>query len=97
MTYYERVWTLQLGFALVALFVAFFGGLAIGYWRWGREEQRERAREVDLRNSAPPPRQVNPELFSAAEDHFSSDLNKPALSGFTTAPSELEAGAQSTT
>lgn len=92
-SYYERVWAMQLGFALAAMFAAFFGGLAIGYWRWGREESREKKAEVSSIGSFRSSRRVKPDLFSAAEADFREPASPSALGGFSTAPSEIEAGA----
>jgi hypothetical protein len=33
---YQLVELLQLVFALVVMFAAFVGGIAVGWWRWGR-------------------------------------------------------------
>jgi hypothetical protein len=75
------------------LFLAFFGGLAIGYWRWGREDDRARRRADDAPEvTVQSRREVKPDLFSAAEENFGPDHRLSQLSGFTTASSELEAG-----
>lgn len=96
MGYYERVWAVQLLFALAAMFAAFFGGLAVGYWRWGREESREKKNaDVGSTGRFRSPRRVKPDLFSAAETNFREPAATSTLSGFSTAPSELEAGADS--
>ena len=90
MGYYERIWVAQLVFALAAIFGAFFAGLAVGYWRWAKREER-----VSVRSSETPARarpKLNPSLFSADERHDAHIDSVPAVSGFSTAPSEIEAG-----
>ncbi|MFV0315754.1 MAG: hypothetical protein ACK5O2_02185 [Microthrixaceae bacterium] len=34
--HYQMVQLLQLGLSLLLMFAAFLGGLALGWWRWGR-------------------------------------------------------------
>ena len=39
---YQVVELLQLIFALVVMFAAFLGGVAVGWWRWGKPESKRR-------------------------------------------------------
>lgn len=58
---YQVVEFVQLTFALLAIFSAFLGGIAVGWWRWGRPEKK--------RAEAPDPGEasVGSGLFSAHE------------------------------
>lgn len=58
---YQVVEFVQLTFALVAIFAAFLGGIAVGWWRWGRPEE--------IRAETPDPAEaaVGAGLFSAHE------------------------------
>ena len=44
---YQVVELLQLIFALVVMFAAFLGGVAVGWWRWGGPESRRREAAAD--------------------------------------------------
>jgi hypothetical protein len=75
---YELFRLAQLAFALALMFGAFLGGLAVGWWRWGREVTLPRSSmsmssstsSPSSMSSAPPSgthHRINPDLFTPAE------------------------------
>jgi hypothetical protein len=96
---YELIRLAQLVFALVVMFGAFLGGLAVGWWRWGKPdsptapEQRADAPRVPTGGFRPqPPRpQVSSDLFTPAEPS-PAPLEEPTRAvgtSFTPGPREL--------
>ena len=80
---YEMIRLAQLVFFLMVMFGAFLGGLAVGWYRWGRAPDREQG--LDLR-WVPRPRPATPhtvksDLFapeSDADGHGPNDVFAPA-------------------
>lgn len=65
---YELFRLAQLAFALALMFGAFLGGVAVGWWRWGREAPAQSPASA----AAPSPgvgarHRINPDLFTPAE------------------------------
>jgi hypothetical protein len=96
---YELIRLAQLVFALLLMFGAFLGGLAVGWWRWGKTDSSTGS---DQRASAPraatggfrpqPPRpQVSSDLFTPAEPSLEPLEEPPRAVGtsFTPGPREL--------
>lgn len=64
MSRYELIRLGQLIFSLLLMFGAFLGGLAVGWWRWGRSESTPNRAEPFI---ALPRRHVSHDLFTPAE------------------------------
>lgn len=96
---YELIRLAQLVFSLLVMFGAFLGGLAVGWWRWGRPEgpaTTDRARSDERVATGafrpqPAARPVSPELFTPAEPAPAPPEEVPRAVGtsFTPGPREL--------
>lgn len=83
---YEMIRLAQLVFFLFVMFAAFLGGLAIGWYRWGRQTEEQPG--LDLRDGPrpwPPSAGVKSDLFAPESDASTTD---PALFS----PAELSSG-----
>jgi hypothetical protein len=95
---YELIRLAQLIFSLLVMFAAFLGGLAVGWWRWGRAgapAKADRPRSDERPTSGgfrpqPPSRPVSPELFTPAEPSVGTSEEPRAVgTSFTPGPREL--------
>ena len=89
MSRYELIRLGQLIFSLVLMFGAFLGGLAVGWWRWGRPRSTPNRPEPFI---ALPRRHVSHDLFTPAE-MAPEERPEPVASGsaFSAGRRELEA------
>lgn len=84
---YEAMRVAQMVFALSLMFGAFLGGIAVGWWRWGRREVPPRDDWANHGALSHP--RINPGLFSAEPDEVEMVLDPPEYRGGINQPPEL--------
>ena len=93
---YQLIELAQLVFALSVMFAAFLGGLAVGWWRWGRDSvERVEDRSAVRTVRSAPRASVSSDLFTPADPgHEEVVLAQPVFEKVAQPPRELTSRAE---